>query len=74
MRAICNTNSFGKKLALVSRGVSARSTIQLLAGILLEAREGGGARLFVPNYADARPVLELRTHLNLLPSIVPVHV
>ena len=40
MRAICNTNSFGKKLALVSRGVSARSTIQLLAGILLEAREG----------------------------------
>src|SRR5215203_1621804 len=40
MRAICNTDSFGKKLALVSRGVSARSTIQLLAGILLEAREG----------------------------------
>ena len=41
MRAICNTDSFGKKLALVSRGVSARSTIQLLAGILLEAGEGG---------------------------------
>ena len=40
MRAICNTDSFGKKLALVSRGVSARSTIQLLTGILLEAREG----------------------------------
>src|SRR5215216_6654037 len=40
MRAICNTNSFGKKLALVSRGVSARSTSQLLAGILLGAREG----------------------------------
>ena len=39
MRAICNTDSFGKKLALVSRGVSARSTIQLLAGILLEAGE-----------------------------------
>jgi DNA polymerase-3 subunit beta len=40
MRAVCNTDAFGKKLALVSRGVSARSTIQLLGGILLEAREG----------------------------------
>src|SRR5918994_98928 len=40
MRAICNTDSFGKRLALVSRGVSARSTIPLLAGILLEAGEG----------------------------------
>ena len=40
MRAVCNTNVFGKKLALVSRGVSARSTIQLLGGILLEAKEG----------------------------------
>jgi DNA polymerase-3 subunit beta len=39
MRAICNIDSFGKKLALVSRGVSPRSTIQLLAGILLEAGE-----------------------------------
>src|ERR687885_1051960 len=39
MRAVCNTDSFGKKLALVSRGVSARSTIQLLGGILLEAQE-----------------------------------
>jgi DNA polymerase-3 subunit beta len=37
MRAVCNTDAFGKKLALVSRGVSARSTIQLLGGILLEA-------------------------------------
>src|SRR5918997_2629177 len=40
MRAVCNTDLFGKKLALVSRGVSARSTIQLLGGILLEAAEG----------------------------------
>src|SRR5215211_1559870 len=39
MRAVCNTDTFGKKLALVSRGVSARSTIQLLGGILLEGRE-----------------------------------
>ena len=40
MRAVCNTEAFGKKLALVSRGVSARSTIQLLGGILLEAGSG----------------------------------
>jgi DNA polymerase-3 subunit beta len=44
MRAVCNTETFGKKLALVSRGVSARSTIQLLGGILLEA-EGEVVRL-----------------------------
>ena len=40
MRAVCSTDIFGKKLALVSRGVSARSTIQLLGGILLEAGDG----------------------------------
>jgi len=40
MRAVCNTDLFSKKLALVSRGVSSRSTIQLLGGILLEAEEG----------------------------------
>ena len=46
MRAVCNTEIFGKKLALVSRGVSARSTIQLLGGILLEASaEAGELRL-----------------------------
>ncbi len=38
MRAVCNTDVVGRKLAIVSRGVSARSTIQLLGGILLEAR------------------------------------
>ena len=37
MRAVCNTETFGKKLSLVTRGVSARSTIQLLGGILFEA-------------------------------------
>jgi DNA polymerase III subunit beta len=37
MRAVCNTDTFSKKLALVSRGVSARTTIQLLGGILMEA-------------------------------------
>ena len=42
MRAVCNTEMFSKKLALVSRGVSARSTIQLLGGILLEASADAG--------------------------------
>ena len=37
MRTVCNTETISKKLALVSRGVSSRSTIQLLGGILLEA-------------------------------------
>src|SRR4028118_433599 len=37
MRAVCNNETFGRKLQLVSRGVSARATIQLLGGILLEA-------------------------------------
>src|SRR3712207_7426990 len=37
MRADCNTEVFGKRLALVSRGVSARSAMQLLGGILLQA-------------------------------------
>jgi len=42
MRAVCSTESFGRKLALASRGVSARSTIQLLGGILLEASQEEG--------------------------------
>ncbi len=44
MRAVCNIDTFSRKLALVSRGVSARSAIQLLGGILLEA-EGEAIRL-----------------------------
>jgi DNA polymerase-3 subunit beta len=39
MRVICNTDFFGRKLGLVSRGVSPRSTIPILGGILLEAGE-----------------------------------
>ena len=39
MRVVCNTDLFGGKLGLASRGVSTRSTIQLLSGILLEAEE-----------------------------------
>ena len=39
MRLVCNTDPFGSKLALASRGISARSTVQLLGGILLEAQE-----------------------------------
>lgn len=44
MRVVCNIDTFSKKLALVSRGVSARSAIQLLGGILLEA-DGESVRL-----------------------------
>lgn len=44
MRAVCNTDVFGSRLALTTRGVSARSTIQVLGGILLEAR-GESVRL-----------------------------
>src|ERR687897_151340 len=39
VRVVCNTETFSRKLALASRGVSARSTVQLLGGILLEADE-----------------------------------
>jgi DNA polymerase-3 subunit beta len=44
MRTVSNTDAFSKKLSLVTRGVSARSTIQLLGGILLEA-SGEAVRL-----------------------------
>jgi DNA polymerase-3 subunit beta len=37
MRVVCNTDIFSRKLAQASRGVSTRSTIQLLGGILVEA-------------------------------------
>lgn len=37
MKVVCSTEMFSKKLALVSRGVSTRSTIQLLGGVLVEA-------------------------------------
>lgn len=40
MRAVCNTDQFGRKLALVSRGVSTRSTVDVLGGILVEGTEG----------------------------------
>ncbi len=44
MRVVCNTERFSRKLALVSRGVSARSAVQVLGGILLEA-EGESIKL-----------------------------
>ena len=40
MRVVCNTEVFGRKLALVTRGVSSRSTIQLLGGVLVEVGDG----------------------------------
>ncbi|MBX6762754.1 MAG: DNA polymerase III subunit beta [Rubrobacteraceae bacterium] len=40
MRAVCNTEQLGRKLALVSRGVSTRSSVDVLGGIMLEGTEG----------------------------------
>lgn len=37
MRVVCSTDTFSRKLALVTRGVSSRTTIQLLGGVLVEA-------------------------------------
>ena len=56
MRAICNTETFGRKLQLVSRGVSARSTIQLLGGILLEAG-GEASKAIGDGHGDLDPDL-----------------
>jgi DNA polymerase-3 subunit beta len=40
VRAVCNTGVLAGKLALVSRGVSTRSPVQVLSGVLVEAGEG----------------------------------
>jgi DNA polymerase-3 subunit beta len=40
MKVVCNTEVFAKKLALVTRGVSSRSTIQLLGGVLVAVADG----------------------------------
>ncbi|MGI8649055.1 MAG: DNA polymerase III subunit beta [Rubrobacter sp.] len=37
MKVVCSIETFSKKLALVTRGVSSRTTIQLLGGVLVEA-------------------------------------
>lgn len=39
MKVVCNGEVFSKNLGVISRGVSARTTIQILGGILLETRE-----------------------------------
>src|SRR2546429_2267264 len=40
LHATCSRDSLLQALSIVSRGVSTRTTVQILAGILLEARDG----------------------------------
>ena len=40
LKAVCSRNGLTGALGIVSRGVSARTTVQILAGILLEATAG----------------------------------
>ena len=40
LHATCSRDALLQALSIVSRGVSTRTTVQILAGILLEAREG----------------------------------
>src|SRR4249919_3718364 len=40
LRATCSRDELLQALGLVSRGVSSRSSVQILAGILLEAEQG----------------------------------
>jgi DNA polymerase-3 subunit beta len=40
LKVACSRDKFLRALGIVSRGVSTRTTVQILAGILLEAREG----------------------------------
>ena len=40
LKAACSRDELLRALGIVSRGVSTRTTVQILAGILLEAREG----------------------------------
>src|SRR5918911_4837063 len=40
LKATCSRDELLRALGIVSRGVSTRTTVQILAGILLEAREG----------------------------------
>lgn len=46
MRAVCNTETLGRRLSLVSRGVATRSSVRIYSGVLFEAfGEEGTARL-----------------------------
>lgn len=40
MRVVCGKDELAEKLQVVGRGVSTRSTVQILAGVMLRAAEG----------------------------------
>src|SRR5947208_9920249 len=40
LKAVCSRDELARALGIVSRGVSTRTTVQILAGILLEAADG----------------------------------
>src|SRR6188508_2420480 len=58
LKAVCSRDELTRALGIVSRGVSTRTTVQILAGILLEA---AGGEL---NLAATDMELSLRTFLE----------
>jgi DNA polymerase III subunit beta len=58
LKAVCSRDELTRALGIVSRGVSTRTTVQILAGILIEATEG---RL---NLAATDMELSLRTSVE----------
>jgi DNA polymerase III subunit beta len=58
LKAVCSRDELTRALGIVSRGVSTRTTVQILSGILLEA---DGGKL---NLAATDMELSLRTFLE----------
>src|SRR5712691_134395 len=58
LKVTCSRDELGRALGIVSRGVSTRTTVQILAGILLEATGGK------VNLAATDMELSLRTSLD----------
>src|SRR4051794_15759745 len=58
LKAVCSRDELTRALGIVSRGVSTRTTVQILAGILIEATEGK------VNLAATDMELSLRTSLE----------
>src|SRR6266536_750649 len=58
LKAVCSRNELTRALGIVARGVSTRTTVQILAGILLEASRGK------VNLAATDMELSLRTSLE----------
>ena len=46
MRVVCGKDELAEKLQIVGRGVSTRTTVQILAGIMLRAAAGPWLRAF----------------------------